>query len=301
MQATWVDFRFGHSKWACGVPILFLSFGCVVAAAQCSQATRPQPASPAPSTVSAANVPPASAGGESSSSEITKPIAFKTGAAITVLEETPLQVITDVPISSRTSKPGGKLPLTVTRDVIVDGILVVPCGARVYGVVVSAKQAGRLVGSSNLTLQLTELDLGGRTYPLYTPPFKVVGQSKTRPTAAKVATGAAVGAIAADVTAPKVTYTIEDPTGAGRTVTENLSAAQRARGVAAIAGMGAGVGLAIAASGPPSIAAIPAESQLEFILASPIAVYPVDQSTAMRLSQGMHHGNPILYIRGESQ
>jgi hypothetical protein len=72
-----------------------------------------------------------------------------------------------------------------------------------------------------------------------------------------------------------------------------------ADGVAA--GLGAGVGTAIAASSPPSIALIPSESELEFTLATPIAVFPVDRPTAERLSQGMHHGGPVLYVRSESQ
>jgi hypothetical protein len=65
--------------------------------------------------------------------------------------------------------------------------------------------------------------------------------------------------------------------------------------------MGAGVGLAVAASSPPSIAMIPAESQFEFVLASPMAVYPVDQRTAARLARNMRKGGPVLYVRGESQ
>lgn len=67
------------------------------------------------------------------------------------------------------------------------------------------------------------------------------------------------------------------------------------------AGLGAGVGAAIAAGSPPSIALIPAESQLEFTLASPIAVFPPDQATAAHLAQGMHRGGPVLYVRGENQ
>jgi hypothetical protein len=68
-----------------------------------------------------------------------------------------------------------------------------------------------------------------------------------------------------------------------------------------MAGAGAGVGVAIAASSPPSIALIPSESQLEFTLTSPIAVFPVDRRTAVRLAEGMHHGGPVLYVRGENQ
>ena len=268
---------------------MLAAFGCPVAFARCSQATLPEAVSSAQSDASARSSSPSAAGGESSSlAETAGEVRFVTGSAITVLEDTPLQVVTDVAISSRTTKAGAQLPFTVTRDVVVDGVLVIPCGAKVYGTVVSAKQAGRLAGASDLTLQLTALNLDGRSYPLYTPPFKVVGQSKTRPTVNKVATGAVVGAAAmeADVS---------------RSNSPRLSPGPRAIGDGIGAGLGAGVGTAIAASSPPSIAVIPAESQLEFTLASPIAVFPVDQRTAARLAQHMLHGGPALYVRGESQ
>jgi hypothetical protein len=273
---------------ACCLPILLLTFDVPVASAQCSQAGRSAVVFEK-TTAPAQDAPPVSASNASSSSnpETADTVRFAPGAAITVLEGTPLQVINDTEISSRTTKAGAKLSFTVTRDVVADGILVIPCGATVFGTVASAKQAGRLVGSSYLTLELTELNLGGRSYPLYTPPFKVVGTSKTSSTVNKVAIGATVGAVAMDSTVPGVNY--------------KISAPDRAKGDGIVAGVGAGVGTAIAAASPPSIALIPAESQIEFTLASPVAVYPVDQHVAARLAQGMHHGGPVLYVRGESQ
>jgi hypothetical protein len=264
-----------------------------VAAAQCSQSARPVASSEPSSAVSAVS---------SSSSETADTVRFATGNAITVLEDTKLQVINDMPISSRTTKDGARIAFTVTQDVVVDGVLVIPCGATVYGTVVSLKQAGRLTGSSNLTLQLSALNLNGRSYPLYTPPFKVVGQSKTRPTVDKMATGAAVGALATKATVPtNLSYNQLSAGGPEKTVHYTISPADQAKGIALAAGVGAGVGAAIAASSPPSIALIPAESEMEFTLASPIAVYPVDQRTAARLAQGMHPGGPVLYVRGETQ
>ena len=257
-----------------------------IASAQCSQATQSEYVSSAPSAAPAQTSPAPAAGSNTSSSSET-PVRFATGNAITVLEETPLQVINDMPISSRTTRAGARLAFTITRDVLVDGILVIPCGATAYGTVVSAKQAGRLTGASNLILQLTALNLDGRSYPLYTPPFKVVGQSKTRPTVNKIATGAAVGALVTEIEADSSHIPVP--------------AKERAIGEGVNAGLGAGVGTAVAAMSPPSIALIPAESQMEFTLASPIAIYPVDQKTAVRLAQGMHHGGPALYVRGENQ
>jgi hypothetical protein len=127
------------------------------------------------------------------------------------MEETSLQVMNDTPISSRTTRTGAKLSFTVTRNVVVNGILVIPCGATVFGTVAEAKQAGRLVGASNLTLQLNSLHLGGKSYPLYTPPFKVVGQSNIRPTVKKIAAGEAVGALVGQSTIPTMSYTMLDP------------------------------------------------------------------------------------------
>ena len=270
---------------ALSLAVVFMVAAVQVAGAQCSQA----PARPAGSGESS---PTAPGGDESSSSSTTaQAVRIVTGSAITVLEDTPLQVMNDMPITSRTTKEGAKISFTVTRDVVVEGVLVIPCGATVYGLVIAAKQAGRLTGASNLTLQLTALNLDGRSYPLYTPPFKVVGESKTRPTMNKVATGAAVGALAMDVRTAQLNPHLTEPvTGGERAVADTVAA-----------GVGAGVGAAIASKSPASIAVIPAESQIEFTLAAPIAVYPVDQRTAARLAQGMHHGGPVLYVRGESQ
>jgi len=281
-----------HLRFATCAAIVALVLATVPAAhAQCSQASRPaavsaQPALPAPITPT--NNPAA----DSSSSSAPSPnVRFVTGSAITVLEDTPLQVINDMPISSRTARPRAEIAFTVTQDVVVGDVLVIPCGARVYGTVVSVRQAGRLAGASNLTLQLTALTLGGKSYPLYTIPFKVVGQSKTPPTIRKVSAGAAVGTLAMDARVAQLNPHLTEPVTGGKRVFADTVGA----------GLGAGVGAAIAASSPTSIAVIPAESQIVFPLASPIAVYPVDQPTAARLGRGLHPGGPVLYVRGESQ
>lgn len=281
-----VGLRLGCLSRAFYFSVLLFAAGNIIAAAQCSQAPRPAQA-PEKSAPTEQGAPPGSGSEESSSApEAAKSVRFVTGRAVTVLEETTLQVINDMPISSRTTKAGAKISFTVTRDVVVDDVLVIPCGATVYGTVVAAKQAGRLAGASNLTLELNGLNLDGKSYPLYTAPFKAVSESKTRPTTKKIAAGAAVGAVAMDVRAATMSFPVRP---GERAISDGLAA-----------GVGAGVGTAIAASSPPSIALIPAESQIEFTLTSPIAVYPVDQRTAAKLAEGMHRGGPVLYVRGEN-
>jgi hypothetical protein len=45
---------------------------------------------------------------------------------------------------------------------------------------------------------------------------------------------------------------------------------------------------------------IPAEAQMDFHLAAPIAVVPVTPAEAQRLAQKMRPGGPVLYVRGET-
>ena len=253
--------------------LLLVAFSVHPAAyAQCSQATLPPRAN---ETLSAH---------ESSSDDAT---AIKTQSdvvntadsagkpsAVTVLENTPLRVRNNQPISSRMTKPGESLSFTIKEDVMVGDLLVIPCGATVHGAIVDARRAGVLTGSGQLILELNSLELGGQSYPLYTYQFKVSGASKTKPTEKKIKTGAVVGAVVLGV----------------------LSHGS-ANGVATGAMLGAGAGTAVSAVSPAPIVSIPAESEMLFALSSPIAVVPVDAKEAARLSRGMKPGGPVLYVR----
>lgn len=224
---------------------------------------------------------------ESSSSENTNAAAPKidTSAPITILEDTPLHVLTNSAITTRNAEEGAPLTFTVSEDVIVNNVLAIPRGATVHGEVIKSKKSGTLTGSAELILKLDALFLGGHTYPLYTYRFKVTGESKTKPTEQKALRGAEIGAIVG-----------------GATVAEKggVSGSARVANMAAGAAVGAGVGtLVSAASSGPGIR-IPAESEIEFQFASPITVTPVSAKEAARLAQGLHAGGPVLYVRGET-
>jgi hypothetical protein len=207
-------------------------------------------------------------------------------AEVTVLEDTLIRVMSNEPVSSRYSKDGAPVLFTLSEDVVVDNILAIPRGATVHGEVVQTKKAGVLTGSPELTLKLVSLDLGGRSYPLYTYLFKAQGTSKTKPTETKIKGGAVVGAIVGGV--------FSGSAKGGSTATS------KAAGMATGAAVGAGVGTAVAAATPGPSMAIPAESQIDFHLASPISVVPVSAKEAARLSQGMRPGGPVLYVRGDA-
>lgn len=207
-------------------------------------------------------------------------------AQITVLEDTLIRVMTNEPLSSRQSRDGTPVLFTLSEDVVVGNVLVIPRGAAIHGEVVQARKAGVLTGSAELTLKLVSLDLGGRSYPLYTYQFRAQGTSKMQPTETKVKGGAVVGAIAGGVFS-----------GSAKGGSTDVG---RIAGMATGAAVGAGVGTMVAAATPGPALTIPAEAQMDFYLASPISVAPVSSKEAAQMAQGLHRGGPALYVRGET-
>ena len=186
-----------------------------------------------------------------------------------------LQVRTSEPVDSKRAKDGQPIQFTVIQDVAVGGVLAIPRGAVMHGVVTEAKNAGsgKLAGSSILALTLTSLDLGGQSYPLTTNEFRVKGPNKAGQTASNAVGGAVIGAIIG-------------------------CAIGRGPGCAIGAGAGAAGGTAAsAASGGPRVW-IPAEALVTFHIAAPLTVNPVSPQEAARLAEGLYPGGPSLYRRG---
>jgi hypothetical protein len=214
---------------------------------------------------------------------------------VTVLEGTLIRVMTNEPVNGKRAKDGTPVLLTVSEDVLAGDALAIPRGAIAHGVVVKSKKAGRLTGSPELILELTSLDLGGRSYPLYTYQLKVTGTSKTKPTEAKALRGAHVGAtagnLAGNVSAKSGAISVgaSNPVSPGNPISAGAGAA-----------VGAGAGTAISAASPGPEISIPAEAQADFYLAAPIAVAPVSAREAERLAEGIGSGGPSLYLRGET-
>ncbi|HEU5457010.1 MAG TPA: BON domain-containing protein [Terracidiphilus sp.] len=193
---------------------------------------------------------------------------------VTVPEGTLIQVRTNEPVASKRAAPGEPIQFTVIRDVTLGGVLAIPRGATVYGVVEDVRQSrsGELGGSSELALRLTSLDLGRRNYPLTSDLFRVRGPSKTGRTVGSAIGGALIGAV--------------------------IGGAAGGGGGAAIGAVAGGtVGTAASAAAPGPGVWIPAEALVSFHLAEPVTVAPVSQEEADRLAEGLYPGGPRLYQR----
>jgi len=191
-----------------------------------------------------------------------------------VPENTLLRVRTIQAIENKHTHNGTQIHFILAEDVLAGDVLAIPRGAIVHGVVLESKKSGRLAGNPVLELKLTSLDLGGKNYPLYAGLFRITGTSKTETTKKDAERGAVVGAVV----------------GASSGSAANMLAG---------AAVGAGVGTLVAAGTPGPGVRIPAEAQVDFYLASPIAVTPVSAQEAARLAQGLRPGGPVLYLRGE--
>ena len=188
---------------------------------------------------------------------------------VTIPQGMLLQVRTSEPVDSKRAKDGQPVQFTVIQDVAVGGVLAIPRGATVHGVVTEAKNAGsgQLAGSSVLALTLTSLDLGGQSYPLTTNEFRVKGPNKAGQTVSNAVGGAIIGAIIG-------------------------CAIGRGPGCAIGAGAGAAGGTAAsAASGGPRVW-IPAEALVTFHIAAPLTVNPVSPAGSSALGRRTVSGRP---------
>lgn len=193
---------------------------------------------------------------------------------ITIPQGTLIQVRTNQAVDNKHAQGGEPVQFTVIQDVTMNGVLAIPRGAVVNGVIAEVKrpEKGSLTGSNELGLQLTSLDLMGQSYPLQSDLFRVKGPGKGGRSAGNVIGGALIGAI--------IGGAVGGGTGAA---------------VGAVAGGGTGAAVSGATSGPGVW--IPAEALVSFHLATPITVQPVTQQEAMRLAQGLYPGGPRLYQR----
>jgi hypothetical protein len=206
------------------------------------------------------------------------------GKHVILMENTPIRVLTDRALSTKRSKDGTAVSFTVSEDVVVDHVLVIPRGATVRGEVVEDRKAGRVSGTPELTLKLDSLDLGGESYPVYAYQFKVRGASKEKPSTDGMVDAGFYGALAGGVVA-------------GRTnalPTRKVEAEDMAAGAA----VGASAVAAAAVVAPRPVVKLPAESQMDFYLASPLSVQPLGEEEAKALEQRFHSGGPALYVRG---
>jgi hypothetical protein len=150
-------------------------------------------------------------------------------------------------VDSSQQKAGYRFTASLETNLQAEDVVVAPRGTTVYGHLASASSAGRMKGSSQLTLELTDIVINGTAYPLLTSTYEVEGKGEGSKTARKIIGGVGLGALIG-----------------------GLAGGGRGAGIGALAGGAAGT--AIASSKKGEQLSIPSESLLEFRLAQPVAL-----------------------------
>jgi len=147
-------------------------------------------------------------------------------------------------VDSSKQKAGYRFTATLEANLQAYDVTVAKQGTKLYGVLASASSSGKFKGSSQLTLELTDIVINGTNYPLKTSSYEIKGQGEGSKTAKKVVGGAGLGALIGGIA------------GGGK-----------GAGIGAL--VGAGAGTAVAATKKGEQVSVPSESLLEFRLEHP--------------------------------
>ena len=151
------------------------------------------------------------------------------------------------PIDSSKQKTGFRFKASLETNLQLENTVVAERGTTVYGRLAQASSAGRMSGSSELSLELTDIVINGTPYSLMTSTYQIKGKGEGKKTAGKVLGGAGLGALIGGIAGG----------GAGAAI-----------GVVA----GAAGGTALAASKKGEQLQIPSESLLEFRIEQPVSL-----------------------------
>ena len=136
-------------------------------------------------------------------------------SSVTIPAGTLIAIRTIDTIDSEKHRVGYRFQASLEQSLTVDGTVVVPKGADVYGRLEESKTTGTFAGRSELKVALTGLVVNGQTVPLVTGEYAVSGKSKGESTAKRTVGGAAIGSIIGAIAGGGKGAAIGAGTGAG--------------------------------------------------------------------------------------
>jgi hypothetical protein len=150
-------------------------------------------------------------------------------------------------VNSETNKVGDQFIAVLDEAVVQNGIEIIPRGVDVRGRIANINEAGRVAGSAQLGLELTQITVNNIPYSVTTSEYQEVGEGRGSQTAKRAAGGAAIGAVIGAIA------------GGGK-------------GAAIGAGVGGGGATAVQVMTKGEKLNIPSETKLEFTLRTPLVI-----------------------------
>ncbi len=209
----------------------------------------PQPAqansAPPPTPASTADAAPTSQPNQSEAAPSPAPASAPTQT--TIPEGTYLSIRMIDSIDTATNQVGDTFTASTDDPIVINGVMAVPKNTIVHGKIIQAKSSGKIAGTPELQLELTDMMLDGQSIPLTTGEYRQVGSSRGNRSAEMIGGGAALGALIGAI-------------------------AGKGKGVAIGAASGAAAGTAVQVLTKGNQLKIPSETLLSFRLDQPVTV-----------------------------
>jgi hypothetical protein len=157
---------------------------------QSNSADSSQPASGQPASDQPSSMQPSAAGQQAAT-----PAPPAPPAVITLPSGTAIRVRLDTDLGSKISQPGDTFTATVADEVLKEGEVVIPKGARAEGTVIDAKPLGHFKGGALLSVKLERVHTKWGSYPVATGTISRAEQGKGKRSAGFIGGGAGFGAL----------------------------------------------------------------------------------------------------------
>ena len=209
-------------------------------AAPAPTASAPPATTPSPDASQPPDAPATNSVTQQSASQVTQQ-GGQPMQAVTIPSGTSLLIRMIDGVDSSTNRVSDPFHASLETPLVVGNTVVAQKGADVYGMLARAKEAGKISGSSQLTLELTGIRINGHVVPIDSTTYDVAGKSRGAQSAERIGGGAVAGAVIGGII------------GGGR-------------GAAVGATLGAGGGTAVQVMTHGDQVRVPSETLLEFTL-----------------------------------
>ena len=144
-------------------------------------------------------------------------------------------------IDSSQNRVGDMFHASLESALVVGDTVIAPKGADAYGRLTQAKEAGKISGAAQLTLELTGIRIGGNIVPVESTNYDVAGKGRGTQSAERIGGGAVLG-----------------------TIIGAIAGGGKGAAIGAVAGAGTGTAVQVLTHGEQ--VRIPSETLLEFTL-----------------------------------
>jgi len=98
-------------------------------------------------------------------------------------------------VDTRRHGAGHRFRAQLEGAIVIDGVTLIPNGVFIHGVIASASKGGNLAGSSNMTMEFTDIMINDSLFPIATGSIKAQTGNEAGRTLGRTARAAAVGGL----------------------------------------------------------------------------------------------------------